>query len=171
MRFVYVVLKRRSQQTWLVKKGLIMNIGEAAKASKVSAKMIRYYERTGLIPPAARTDSGYRFYTPADIQQLHFIRRSRDLGFSVAEISDLLSLWNDQSRQSADVKRLAEQHIAELEKRIASMRHMTETLKNLIRSCAGDDRPDCPILNTLEQPDGQDDVPAKARTGAVQRRS
>lgn len=86
-----------------------MNIGEASKASKVSAKMIRYYEQIGLIPPADRTDSGYRAYTQDDVHRLHFIRRSRDLGFSVAEITDLLGLWNDKSRQSADVKRLAQQ--------------------------------------------------------------
>lgn len=91
-----------------------MNIGEASKASKVSAKMIRYYEQIGLIPPADRTDSGYRAYTQDDVHRLHFIRRARDLGFSVAEITDLLGLWNDKSRQSADVKRLAQQHIAEL---------------------------------------------------------
>lgn len=146
-----------------------MNIGEAAKASKVSAKMIRYYEQTGLIPPVARTAAGYRSYTQADVHRLHFIRRARDLGFAVAEISDLLNLWDDQSRQSADVKRLAEQHIAELDRRMETMRQMAETLKNLIRCCAGDERPDCPILHTLGQPDDSDDEP-KARTGAVQRR-
>lgn len=99
-----------------------MNIGEASKASKVSAKMIRYYEQIGLIPPADRTDSGYRAYTQDDVHRLHFIRRSRDLGFSVAEITDLLGLWNDKSRQSADVKRLAQQHIDELDRRIENGR-------------------------------------------------
>ena len=93
-----------------------MNIGEASKASKVSAKMIRYYEQIGLIPPADRTDSGYRAYTQDDVHRLHFIRRARDLGFSVAEITDLLGLWNDKSRRSADVKRLAQQHISELDR-------------------------------------------------------
>lgn len=130
-----------------------MNIGDAAKASKVSAKMIRYYEQIGLIPPAARTSSGYRTFTQADIHRLRFIRRARDLGFAVAEISDLLGLWNDQSRQSADVKRLAELHIAELDRRMETLRQMADTLKNLVRSCAGDERPDCPILKTLEQTD------------------
>ncbi|HGF9732866.1 TPA: Cu(I)-responsive transcriptional regulator [Pseudomonas aeruginosa] len=144
-----------------------MNIGEASKASKVSAKMIRYYEQIGLIPPA---DSGYRAYTQDDVHRLHFIRRARDLGFSVAEITDLLGLWNDKSRQSADVKRLAQQHIAELDRRIASMLEMAETLKALIHCCAGDERPDCPILHTLEQPDTSDDEP-EARTGAVPRRA
>lgn len=144
-----------------------MNIGEAAKASKVSAKMIRYYEQTGLIPPAARSEAGYRIYTEADVHRLHFIRRARDLGFAVVEISDLLNLWNDQSRKSADVKRLAEQHIAELDQRMDTMRQMRETLKTLVDCCAGDERPDCPILNTLEQPD---DGAAEPRSGAVQRR-
>ena len=91
-----------------------MNIGEAAKASSVSAKMIRYYEQIGLIPAADRTESGYRAYSQADIHRLRFIRRARDLGFQVAEITDLLGLWNDTSRHSADVKHLAEQHIADL---------------------------------------------------------
>jgi len=130
-----------------------MNIGDASKASKVSAKMIRYYERTGLIPPAERTHSGYRTYSQSDIHRLHFIRRARDLGFSVAEIKDLLNLWNDQSRRSADVKHLAEQHIAELERRMENMRQMAKTLKTLIKSCAGNHRPDCPILDELQQPD------------------
>lgn len=127
-----------------------MNIGKAAKASKVSAKMIRYYEQIGLIPAASRTDSGYRAYTQADVNQLHFIRRARDLGFSVAEISDLLNLWNNQSRQSADVKRLAQTHIDELDRRIQNMQHMAQTLKALIHCCAGDALPDCPILHTLD---------------------
>ena len=147
-----------------------MNIGEASKASKVSAKMIRYYEQIGLIPPADRNDSGYRAYSQDDVHRLHFIRRARDLGFSVAEITDLLGLWNDKSRRSADVKRLAQQHISELDRRIASMLEMAATLKALIRCCAGDERPDCPILHTLEQPDTRDNKP-EARTGAVPRRA
>ncbi len=130
-----------------------MNIGAAARASRVSAKMIRYYEQIGLIPPANRTDSGYRAYTQDDVHRLHFIRRARDLGFSVAEITDLLGLWSDKSRQSADVKRLAEQHIAELERRMENIRQMAETLKMLVSCCAGDERPDCPILEGLQQPD------------------
>lgn len=147
-----------------------MNIGEASKASRVSAKMIRYYEQIGLIPPAARTDSGYRAYVPTDIHRLHFIRRARDLGFLVTEISDLLGLWNDQSRQSADVKRLAHRHIVELEQRMDTMRQMAETLRTLINSCSGDHRPDCPILHELQQPDGGPASP-KERTGAVPRRT
>lgn len=130
-----------------------MNIGEAAQASQVSAKMIRYYEQIGLIPAATRTDAGYRTYSAADLHRLHFIRRARDLGFSVAEISDLLGLWHDQSRQSADVKRLAQQHLQQLHQRIAELQQMAATLHTLIDDCAGDHRPDCPILAELQQPE------------------
>ena len=126
-----------------------MNIGAAAKASGVSAKMIRYYEQTGLIPKAERTDSGYRDYSPSDVHMLRFIRRARDLGFPVAEINDLLSLWRDKSRQSADVKRIAQAHIAELRERIENLNQMAATLGTLVDCCAGDDRPDCPILEDL----------------------
>ncbi|ARP78183.1 Cu(I)-responsive transcriptional regulator [Bordetella genomosp. 6] len=146
-----------------------MNIGVASRQSRVSAKMIRYYEQIGLIPAVGRTDAGYRAYTPADVHRLHFIRRARNLGFSVPEIGDLLSLWNDQSRQSADVKRVALAHIAELDRRIESMQKMAETLKVLIRCCAGDERPNCPILHTLAQPDDGEREP-EARAGAVPRR-
>ena len=133
-----------------------MNIGEASAASGVSAKMIRYYEQAGLIPPADRSHSGYRIYNDADVHRLRFIRRARDLGFSVAEISELLGLWNDRSRRSADVKRLAQAHIADLEERIEHLRQMSATLQTLADCCAGDDRPDCPILAGLEQrPDGE----------------
>ncbi|MCD2516763.1 Cu(I)-responsive transcriptional regulator [Massilia sp. G4R7] len=146
-----------------------MNIGEASKASKVSAKMIRYYEQTGLIPPASRTDSGYRAYTSSDIHRLHFIRNARDMGFSVAEISDLLSLWNDRSRHSAHVKRLAQEHILDLQRRMAAMQQMVDTLGTLVSHCAGDERPDCPILANLALPDEIPDEPDQ-RTGALQRR-
>jgi MerR family gold-responsive transcriptional activator of gol and ges genes len=132
-----------------------MNIGEASKASGVSAKMIRYYEEIALIPPAQRSESGYRAYTPNDVHRLRFVRRSRDLGFSVAEIGELLSLWNDRSRHSADVKRLASAHIAELEERIRNLREMADTLQELVGCCAGDQRPDCPILATLEGKEGE----------------
>ncbi len=127
-----------------------MNIGEAARASGVSAKMIRYYEETGLIPPAERQASGYRDYGVADVHMLRFIRRARDLGFALAEINALLSLWRDKDRQSADVKRIAQGHIAELRARIARLEQMAGTLETLIGCCAGDDRPDCPILTDLE---------------------
>lgn len=147
-----------------------MNIGEASKASSVSAKMIRYYEQIGLIPPADRTGAGYRAYSQADVHRLRFIRRARDLGFSVAEITDLLGLWNDTSRHSADVKRLAEQHIADLEQRIENMRQMADTLKSLISCCAGDDRPECPILQRLGEGE-EGAAPVAAPTGVVRRRA
>lgn len=128
-----------------------MNIGEAAKVSGVSAKMIRYYEDIGLIPPPARTSSGYRAYSESDLHRLSFVRRARDLGFSVKEIGGLLSLWSDRSRQSADVKRIAQAHIDELQKKIEELRAMADTLQTLVECCAGDDRPDCPILENLER--------------------
>lgn len=131
-----------------------MNIGEAAKASGVSAKMIRYYEETGLIVPAARTASGYRTYADRDVQTLRFVRRARDLGFSVEGIGELLALWRDRTRQSADVKRLATEQVAGLRRRIAEMEAMAATLQTLAECCAGDDRPDCPILRDMETSDG-----------------
>ncbi|MEN4902958.1 Cu(I)-responsive transcriptional regulator [Luteimonas sp. TWI662] len=146
-----------------------MNIGDAARASGVSAKMIRYYEQTGLIPAPARTAAGYRAYDQDDVHRLQFVRRARDLGFSVAEIADLLGLWHDTARHSADVKRLAQDRIAELERRMRDLQQMTDTLRTLVDCCAGDDRPDCPILDQLQQPvcGPVDDSP---RTGAVRRR-
>ena len=138
-----------------------MNIGQAAKASGVSSKMIRYYEQTGLIPRADRKDSGYREYSPADVHMLRFIRRARDLGFAVTEINELLSLWRDRSRQSADVKAIAQAHITELRERIDSLEQMAGTLQTLIDCCSGDDRPDCPILADLEEPSGE--IPAASR--------
>lgn len=143
-----------------------MNIGTAAKASGISAKMIRYYEQTGLLPPAARTAAGYRAYSASEIHQLRFIRRARDLGFSVAEISELLGLWRDRSRHSADVKRIAKAHIAELHQKIAHLRYMADTLQALIDGCAGDERPDCPILADLEKAD-DDAKSGVTRPGAV----
>jgi len=128
-----------------------MNIGEAARATGVSAKMIRYYEDVGLIPPVARTSAGYRAYSESDLHRLTFVRRARDLGFSVKEIGDLLSLWSDRSRHSADVKRIAQAHIEELQNKIAELREMVGSLQTLVDCCAGDDRPDCPILESLER--------------------
>jgi MerR family gold-responsive transcriptional activator of gol and ges genes len=127
-----------------------MNIGDAAAASGISAKMIRYYEDTGLLPPSARTASGYRSYGPREVRILRFIRRARDLGFSMAQIGDLLSLWQDKARHSSEVKRLAEDHLATLDRRIAEMQAMAATLRHLSHACCGDDRPDCPILQDLE---------------------
>lgn len=131
-----------------------MNIGDAAKATGVSAKMIRYYEEIGLIQPAGRTAAGYRIYDATDVQILRFIRRSRDLGFSVEKITDLLALWRDKTRHSADVKRLAEEQIAILKSRIAEMETMVRTLSTLAEACCGDHRPDCPILEDLGAAEG-----------------
>jgi MerR family copper efflux transcriptional regulator len=127
----------------------MMNIGEAAKASGVSAKMIRHYEENGFIPKASRTASGYRTYGEADVHVLRFIRRARDLGFSLAEIKALIGLWGNRRRASADVKRLALKHVADLDARIAEMQAMRRTLVDLSRHCHGDHRPDCPILEDL----------------------
>ena len=126
-----------------------VNIGAAARASGVSAKMVRHYEALGLLGAVARTDAGYRQYTPADVHTLRFIKRARDLGFSMAEIAELVSLWHDRRRASADVKRIAQTHVAELEKRIQAMQDMRRTLQNLLHHCHGDERPDCPILDNL----------------------
>lgn len=127
----------------------MMNIGEAARASGVSAKMIRYYEETGLIPPAGRTGSGYRTYGAKEVQILRFVRRARDLGFPMEKVADLLALWRDRSRASADVKHLAEAQVAALDARIREMQEMKAALQHLVHSCAGDNRPDCPILDDL----------------------
>ena len=126
-----------------------MNIGEAAAASGVSTKMIRHYEKIGLIGPADRTASGYRVYTSNDVHTLQFIRRSRDLGFSVSQIANLLELWRSRDRSSADVKVLAVEHIDELCKKVAQIEEMIATLRHLAERCSDDDRPDCPILKDL----------------------
>ncbi len=125
------------------------NIGEASTLAGVSAKMIRHYESIGLIPEAARTFAGYRLYSDADVHRLQFIKRARTLGFSIKQIEALLSLWDDRSRASADVKRLAKAHAAELAQRIEEMQAMQRTLETLARRCHGDNRPDCPILDDL----------------------
>jgi MerR family transcriptional regulator, copper efflux regulator len=124
-------------------------IGEAAEASGVSAKMIRHYESIGLVPAALRTDANYRLYDPSDIHTLRFIRRARDLGFPIAGIQHLLSLWHDKARCSADVKALALQHVAGIDARIQELQAMRGTLLDLADRCRGDDRPDCPILGGL----------------------
>ena len=126
-----------------------MNIGEAAQASGISAKMIRYYETIGLFPQAGRTAGGYRDYDTLDVQRLCFIRRARDLGFSLDRIRELLQLWSDQDRHSSDVKSLALAHIVELEGRAAELRGMIKTLRTLAHACDGDHRPDCPIMEEL----------------------
>lgn len=127
-----------------------MNIGQAAKSSGLSAKMIRYYESIGLLQAAHRTDSGYRLYGKDDLHTLAFIKRSRDMGFSLEEVGKLLTLWQDRARASADVKALAGQHIEELNRKIAELTGLRDTLQDLVQHCHGDDRPDCPILKDLE---------------------
>ena len=128
-----------------------MNIGEAASTSGVSAKMIRYYESIGLIPRAKRTEGDYRMYADTDVHSLRFIRRARDLGFSVEGIAKLLELWRKRSRSSADVKAIASAHIADLQRRITETQAMVQTLEHLAKHCHGDARPDCPILEDLAE--------------------
>jgi len=125
------------------------NIGEAARLSGVSAKMIRHYESIGLLPEAARTAAGYRLYSDADVHRLRFVKRARDLGFQMKQIAVLLGLWSDRSRASAEVKQLAQRHARELGERIAEMQAMQRTLEDLARRCHGDQRPECPILDEL----------------------
>ena len=126
-----------------------MQIGEASRATGVSAKMIRHYEEIGLIPAADRRDSNYRDYGAADVHRLGFIRRARDLGFSIDEIRDLLRLWGDRKRSSRDVKALTLTHLADLEAKIALLNEMHATLSHLVHCCDGDHRPDCPIIESL----------------------
>lgn len=140
-----------------------MNIGDAANRSGVSAKMIRYYERIGLIPTASRTASGYREYEPRDVYMLRFIARARDLGFSVAEITELLDLWRDKDRRSADVKALAQARVRDLRHKIAHLQDMADTLEELANACAGNERPNCPILQRLETLDTDDEPLSRRR--------
>ena len=126
-----------------------MNIGEAARSSGVSAKMIRHYESIGLICEAVRTEAGYRTYGASDVHILRFIRRARDLGFSIDRIAKLIRLWQDQGRASAEVKAVALDHVQELREKIVQMEAMARTLEHLADHCQGDDRPDCPILDDL----------------------
>lgn len=126
-----------------------MNIGEAAKASGVSAKMIRHYESIGLLSPASRSDSGYRRYGEKDIGNLRFIRRARDLGFSLEEIQNLLGLWQDRTRPSREVKALAQKHLNFLDKKLEEILSMKTALAHLVSCCHGDERPECPILEGL----------------------
>jgi Cu(I)-responsive transcriptional regulator len=126
-----------------------MNIGQAAQATGVTPKMIRHYESLGLLPAVARSDAGYRRYDERTLHTLRFIRRARDLGFSLEEISQLLGLWADPQRASAEVRALAQRHVADLDERIARMQAMRRSLQQLVQCCHGDDRPDCPILDDL----------------------
>jgi MerR family transcriptional regulator, copper efflux regulator len=132
-----------------VKRILDMNIGGAAAASGVTAKMIRHYEAIGLLRLAERRANDYRDYGERDIHELKFIRRARRLGFSIREIGELLTLWRDRGRSSREVKRIAEAHIDDLQARVAEMQAMANTLRELVVACHGDDRPDCPILDDL----------------------
>src|ERR1700752_4386156 len=126
-----------------------MNIGEAARASGVSAKMIRYYESVGLLAAKGRTAAGYRVYGSQEIHSLRFVRQARRLGFLVDDIRKLLALWHDRSRASAEVKAIALEHVAELDRPIAALSEMSDTLSHLAHHCHGDDRPDCPIIERL----------------------
>jgi MerR family copper efflux transcriptional regulator len=132
-----------------------VNIGEAARLSGVSAKMVRHYESLGLLPRVGRTDSGYRQYSQAEVHTLRFIKRSRELGFSMEEIGNLLGLWQNRRRASGNVRKIAQQHADDLGQRIAAMQAMQRTLQHLIHCCHGDDRPDCPILDDLAGEDGK----------------
>ncbi|MBJ7411853.1 MAG: Cu(I)-responsive transcriptional regulator [Phenylobacterium sp.] len=140
-----------------------MNIGQASKASGVSAKMIRYYDETGIVRPANRTEANYREYGERELNELRFIKRARSLGFSMEEITLLLSLWRDRQRPSRDVKAIADRHVADLDARIAEMQAMADTLRHLSHCCAGDDRPDCPILADLTQGAAPTDPPPERR--------
>lgn len=137
-----------------------MNIGQASERSGVSAKMIRYYESVGLLPSAARRANGYRDYGDQEVAVLQFVRRTRDLGFSLDEVSTLLALWSNKKRPSREVKRMAERHIADLEHRMSEMRTVMKTLRDLAKTCHGDERSDCPILDDFAAP----------KTPATQRR-
>ena len=128
-----------------------MNIGQASGASGVTAKMIRHYESVGLFPAAKRTESGYRQYGARDVNTLRFIRQARDLGFSLEQIRELLSLWQNRRRPSRQVKALAQAHIKELEEKLQELQTMKATLEHLVHCCHGDDRPDCPIIETLAE--------------------
>jgi MerR family transcriptional regulator, copper efflux regulator len=132
-----------------------MNIGAAAVTSGVSAKMIRHYEAIGLLRPAERRANDYRDYGERDLHELRFIRRARRLGFSIAEIGELLALWRDRGRSSREVRRIAEAHIRDLQSRVAEMQVMADTLRHLVSACHGDDRPDCPILDDLAMDRGR----------------
>lgn len=127
----------------------MMNIGRAAAASGVSAKMIRHYEAVGLLPAAGRTVAGYRIYQDSDVHTLRFVRRARDLGFSMKEIATLVNLWRNRGRTSSDVKRLAAKHMGQLDDKIRELQAMRDTLAHLSQNCRGDQRPDCPILEDL----------------------
>ena len=137
-----------------------MNIGKAARASGVPAKMIRYYESTGIVAVPPRTSGGYRVYSDADVNTLRFLHRARDLGFSIDQIHDLLALWRDRSRASADVKAIAIEQIRLLDQKAQSLMSMSEALRHLAEHCNGDHRPECPIIDELSRPTTDAEHPA-----------
>lgn len=126
-----------------------MNIGQAAAASGVPAKTIRYYESIGLLKPAPRSEGGYRVYGETDLRVLKFIQRARSLGFSVKDVGNLLKLWSDRERSSSDVKAVALRHVEEIDRKLVELQSMRDTLIDLTHCCHGDDRPDCPIIEDL----------------------
>jgi Cu(I)-responsive transcriptional regulator len=150
--------------------GYPMSIGEAAQAAGVTAKMIRHYEGLGLIAEASRTDAGYRQYTERDVTVLHFIRQSRSMGFSIKQIAQLLGMWADTNRQSREVKDLAREHIAELDRKMAEMAQMKASLERIAAGCQGDDQAHCPILSQLSG-DAAAQPPAAPEPKASRRRS
>jgi MerR family copper efflux transcriptional regulator len=129
----------------------LVDIGRASKASGVSVKMIRHYEAIGLLPKIARTSANYRLYRDSDIHTLRFVRRARALGFSIADIQELVGLWQNRSRSSASVKKIAGKHVEQLKRKIAELKGMVDTLEHLAAHCHGDHRPDCPILDDLSR--------------------
>jgi MerR family copper efflux transcriptional regulator len=146
-----------------------MNIGQASNASGVSAKMIRYYESIGLVPPPDRSQSGYRDYGSADLHRLRFIRRARDLNFSLEQIRELLRLWTDHQRSNAEVKAIALEHVAELKQRAKHLDEMANALRHLASACEGNGRPECPIIDGLEgshAPSHRAPAPSSAKAGA-----
>ena len=147
----------------------LTSIGETAKATGVSAKMIRHYEEVGLLQAPRRTDAGYRQYTPSDVHTLRFIRHARDLGFSIHAIGELVGLWQNRRRPSRQVKALAQTHIQHLDKKAQELLAMKASLEHLVQCCHGDDRPECPILETLAAEDprsnGGAESPSRAKRG------
>jgi len=128
----------------------LVTIGQAAKQTGLSAKMIRHYEQAGLLRQANRTDAGYRLYNSVQLQQLGFIKQARTLGFSIAQISSLLGLWQNPNRSSREVKQLAEQHLEEIKQKVAELQQMQKVLQQLADSCCGDERSECAILEGLQ---------------------
>lgn len=130
----------------------LMTIGDAAKESGLTSKMIRHYEKSGLLKKSPRTEAGYRLYNSEQLSQLRFIRQARSLGFSLADIQSLMELWQNPHRESREVKSLALQHLEEISLKISELQHMQQVLINLANSCSGDENPNCKILEQLAQP-------------------